>query len=346
MSRSEIWIEQFDPAVARSDAWRGYHALSNRVRAEWWPDDPPRSLAVLKTMMTSVPPVWGLRWWAAWRHGRVVGGAEVELSQMSENRHHAWCDVYVDPDHRRRGIGAALLGTVATAAQNDGRRLLTWGTALNAPAGEAFARRLGATPGLTQNINQLRIADVDPTLLQAWQRRAPEDEFYLGVWEGPYPEPDLADVVKMHEVMNTAPRGSLEMEDFHWTPAVIRDQEESLRKRGVERWTIYVRHRPTGRIAGFTEVGWDSSEPEILHQWGTGVFPEFRNHGLGRWLKAAMLARVLAGRPQVKFVRTGNANSNAPMLKINHELGFRLYNTITLWQLPVDRALAYVAARQ
>lgn len=344
MSRSGIWIERFDPVTARSDAMRGYHALSNRIRAEWWPDDPPRSLSVLRTILTSVPSVWGLRWWVAWRNGHIVGGAELELSEMPENRHLGWCDVYVRPDHRRQGIGAALLGTVAEVARDDGRRLLTLGTATTAPSGEAFARRLDAVPGLTQNVNQLRICDVDPTLLQVWQRRAPEDEFHLGVWTGPYPEADLADVVKMHEVMNTAPRGSLDMEDFHWTPAVIRDHEVALQKRGVERWTIYARHLPTARIAGFTEVGWDRNEPEILHQWGTGVFPEFRNHGLGRWLKAAMLEKVLARRPEVKFVRTGNANSNAPMLKINHELGFRLYNTVTLWQVPVEKVLAYTAA--
>lgn len=345
MSRSKIWIERFDPATARADAMRGYHAVSNTIRAEWWPDDPPRPLPVLRTMLQSVPAVWGVRWWLAWRAGRVVGTAEVELSHTKENRHVAWFDLAVLPDYRRRGIGSALLRTVAKTAGEDGRRLLGTSTATTAPAGEAFVRELGAQAGLTQNINQLRMGDVDPALLRAWQTRAPGDEFRLGLWEGPYPEADLGDVVTMHAVMNTAPRGTLEVEDFHWTPAMIRDQEEALRRRGVERWTLYARHTPTGRIAGFTEVAWDPHEPWILQQWGTGVFPEFRNQGLGRWLKAAMIEKVRAERPQVKFVRTGNANSNAAMLKINHELGFRLYNTVTLWQVPVEKALAYAAAR-
>ncbi len=345
MSRLKVWIERFDPATARSEAMREYHALSNRIRAEWWPDDPPRDLPVLRTMLTTVPSVWGVRWWVAWHRGRVVGIAELELSQTKENRHLAWFDLSVQPECRRYGIGSALLSAVAAAARDDGRRLLGTATATTAPMGEAFVRRLGAQPGLTQEINQLAIRDVDPALLRAWQERAPKDLFRLGSWEGSYPEADLADVVAMHEVMNTAPRGDLEMEDFHWTPALIREHEESLRKRGIERWTLYARHIATGRIAGFTEVAWNPHEPEILHQWGTGVFPEFRNHGLGRWLKAAMLARVLAQRPQVKFVRTGNANMNAPMLKINHELGFRLYNTVTIWQVPVEKVLAYLANR-
>lgn len=346
MSRLRIWIERFDPASARAEAVRGFHALSNRIRAEWWPDDPPRSLPVFRTLLASVPPVWGVRWWVAWRRGQIVGGAEVELSQTPENRHLAWCDVYVDPRHRYQGIGTALLATVAEAARTDGRRLLTVATARTAPSGEAFVRRLGATAGLVQEINQLRISDVDLALLEAWRERAPRDAFRLGVWEGPYPEADLADIVRMHEVMNTAPRGELEMEDFHWTPELIREQEESHRQRGLERWTVYARHLPTGKIAGFTEVAWDPHEPWLLHQWGTGVFPEFRGRGLGKWLKAVMLAKVLRERPEVRFVRTGNATMNAPMLKINHELGFRLYNTITLWQVPVAEALAHAAGKR
>lgn len=150
----------------------------------------------------------------------------------------------------------------------------------------------------------------------------------------------------IYEAMNRAPRGDLQLEDFHWTPAHIRQFEASERARGTAWWTMYVRERASRRIAGFTDVTWHPNRPEILLQGGTGVFPEYQNRGLGRWLKAAMLEKVLRDRPQVKYVRTGNADQNAPMLKINRELGFRPFQSRYEWQVETDTVLAYLRARQ
>ena len=74
--------------------------------------------------------------------------------------------------------------------------------------------------------------------------------------------------------------------------------------RGTMRWTAYARQRATGVFAGYTEVFWNPHQPEILHHGGTGVFPEHRNRGLGRWLKAIMLETMLRELPQAQFVRT------------------------------------------
>jgi hypothetical protein len=63
---------------------------------------------------------------------------------------------------------------------------------------------------------------------------------------------------------------------------------------------------------------------------------------LGRWLKAAMLDKVLKERPQVKYVRTGNADSNAAMLKINTELGFKPYTADAIWQVELQKVLDYL----
>jgi len=72
------------------------------------------------------------------------------------------------------------------------------------------------------------------------------------------------------------------------------------------------------------------------------VLPEFQNRGLGRWMKTAMLQKVLRERPQVTKIRTGNADSNAPMLKINHELGFKPYISTYAWQVELAQVQAYL----
>jgi len=78
----------------------------------------------------------------------------------------------------------------------------------------------------------------------------------------------------------------------------------------------------------------------------TGVYPEYRGKGLGRWLKAAMLDRIMKEHPEIKYVRTQNADMNAAMLKINNDLGFQPYNAITTWQIDIDKVLEYLKDNQ
>jgi hypothetical protein len=60
-------------------------------------------------------------------------------------------------------------------------------------------------------------------------------------------------------------------------------------------------------------------------------------------MKAAQLERVLADLPEAGFVRTGNAASNAPMLAINTDLGFKPYLFVTIWQVETENALGYAS---
>jgi GNAT superfamily N-acetyltransferase len=335
-------IKAFDPQGASLSDLEAYNDFLNRIKAEEWPEDPPTTLEETIRELRATPPFVVRRRWVIWHDKKIIARGAATFWRSEDNRHLLNFDIAVLPEWRCRGLAKRLLKLIAEVAQHEQRRLLMTSTDSAIPAGEAFMRRLGARAGQAHLTNQLNLAELDRELLGAWQERAPTDEFELGLWEGPYPEEELDAVVRLRDVMNTEPRDDLEIEDVKWTKEELRQIEASLAEQKVERWTMYVREKKTGSLAGYTEVFWSPFEPETLYQGDTGVFPEYRGRGLGKWLKAAMLEKVLRDRPQVKRVRTGNANSNAPMLKINHELGFKPYKQWTTWQVELAQVLEYL----
>jgi GNAT superfamily N-acetyltransferase len=267
---------------------------------------------------------------------------------LEENKHMAQFQVEVLPEHRRRGLGTELLRRAVEVAERHGRRLLMAYTHSTVPDGEAFLRRIGGQAALAQHVNQLELAGVDRALLRQWQERAKEraSGFELVLWEGPpYPEEELVTVTAMMEAANLIPHGDLDVEDFHLTPDQVRELDKVHAQQGYQRWTMVVHDPANDRVAGFTEVGWRPGKPDLIEQFGTAVFTEYQNRGVGRWLKAAMLEKILRDRPEATRVQTGNADLNAPMLSINNQLGFKPYVATINWQVEVAAAQAYLEAK-
>jgi GNAT superfamily N-acetyltransferase len=341
-----VQIRLFDTKGASQSEYTALNRHNNLIRLERLPDDPPIPLKESIQDLQNIPPFVEVKMWCAWdaNQGGIIAHGNVGLLRMEENRHLAQFDLGVQPEYRRQGLGRQLLTLVTETVRSDNRRLLLAETVDRIPAGEAFMIRLGAQKGLEGHVNQLRLTELNHNLLMHWleQGRLCASEFELGLWEGPYPEEQITAMAQLFELTNQQPLGELEIEDMHMTPEQLRQTEQLLFARGSQRWTFYIIEKATGRFAGYTETVWNPNRPEILRQDMTGVFPEYRNKGLGRWLKAAMLDKVLKERPEVKYVRTGNADVNAAMLKINNELGFKPYMATALWQVDIDRVLTYL----
>lgn len=346
MTPRSVHILPYNVREASPEDYAAYNRHINRARAERLPDDPPVPLEETIQSLRHLPAFIDVPAWMGWNAGQteIVASGTIILMDMPDNQHLAQMELVVEPEYRRQGLGRRLLAQLVEAARARGRRLLLTHTVDRIPGGEAFMTRIGGHKGLEAHVNQLRIADLDHGLLERWLAQAAERApgFELGMWDGPYPDDQIEAIAQLSSLVNQQPLGDLEIGDMTMTPEQLRQTEAHLFARGSQRWTFYVVEKATGKFAGYTETIWNPNRPETLHQEMTAVSPQYRNHGLGRWLKAAMLDKILKERPEVKFVRTGNADSNTAMLKINTALGFRPYMASALWQVEIDRVREYL----
>jgi len=325
---------------------RRFHDFLNAHRAEILPEDPPIPFEERLKAWRAPPAHEVSRHFALLEGERVLGLAEAEWrDDRPENRDIAWSNLVVAPEARRRGLGRVLAQALLEDVLPFGRSKLFLATHASIPSGEPFAHFLGAERGLEEHTNQLLLSERNVEYVQRALEKAPLERFELVWFDSDYPESELEALCQVFEIMNTAPRGDLVFNDFQVTPDQLRQEAENSHQNDRGWWLLLARDRQTGQYAGFTEVGWHQNRLTTVHQYGTGVHPDFRGHGLGGWLKAAMLERILQERPLVDRVRTGNADSNVPMLRINHSLGFKPFMARVEWQLNVKVALEGLRAR-
>jgi GNAT superfamily N-acetyltransferase len=178
------------------------------------------------------------------------------------------------------------------------------------------------------------MADVDWEMMDSWIDRAAEraTDYELFYWEPPIAEELIEKYCDMVAIMNTAPREDFEEEDEILTPEVWRQTEERERLAQADLHCLVAVYKPSGDWVGYTTVETQRLYPVQAFQWDTGVHPEHRNKGLGRWIKAAMAKRIRAEHPELVWIDTGNAASNEPMLNINIAMGFKPILHDCIWQ--------------
>jgi GNAT superfamily N-acetyltransferase len=312
------------------------------------PEDPLTSVdALVQRITATTPNQWRATFTARDASGTLVGSSFVGWNKNEpENAHARWTEVNVVPEHRRRGVGRALMRAAVEACIGQGDDLVFFGqTNDRQPSGEAFARSVAATAGLEMKLNQLAIADVDRAKVNEWARLDPVG-YRLERADNVVPQKLVQPYLDSANAMNDMPKGDLRFADQKFTEEQLHDRESWLRQAGMEWWLIVAIHEATGEGAGFTEVNYDPRVAHVVQQSGTGVTASHRGHRLGLWMKAAMLDRILRERPAARFIRTGNANTNAQMLAINTELGFRHAWSSKLWQLPLAEARTSLGLRE
>ena len=266
---------------------------------------------------------------------RAVAIGHVELTLDPANASLAGVEITPTGDH----TAARVLAELLRRARADGRTsVIAWGD--HTSAAHAFWTGLGAELRYTEQESRLDMAAVDPRLMEQWIEAGPAD-LELVHWTRCCPDEWIDAMVVTTNAMNDAPTDDLDMADTIVDAAMVRGEIEARTARGLEyRGTLAV--TAAGEAAGTTEVFINRHRPAASWQWSTVVLPAHRGRGIGRWLKAAMWHRLRATEPEVTGLQTGNAASNAHMLAINDEMGFRPTHLMGCWQAgleTLDRAL-------
>ncbi len=326
-------VEKIDTRTAAESTLVALHELYLARDAELEPEgDPPVPLKARLVdwrhpLDSEAVPRFGL-----WEGSQIIAtsGAFMDLEQNLDN---AFGWVYVHPDHRGRDLGRAVATPMLDEVEALGRTRFAFEINQGRPE-EKIAEQAGMRPAFTERRSRLSFGDVDWALMESWVERAREraSEYELLFIPSPMPEEHLEAFCELWQVMNTAPRDDYEEEDEVLTPEVLRDMEAKDEAKERTSLVYVARHEPSGEFAGFTMVTRHRLQPDLIWQGDTAVDPAHRNQGLGRWLKAAMALHLREHDPDVRRIDTYNAGSNAPMLSINVEMGFKPIMIETVWQ--------------
>jgi GNAT superfamily N-acetyltransferase len=283
--------------------------------------------------------------------GRIVGFADYERD-TPDVAPTGWVDVFVLPEHRRRGIGAELYAAIERIAADDGRSTLICEfstpprpgptVASTSGSGEVPAEDPGVRFALARgySLGQVERLSICPLpvpaerldALEASARARVGDAYKVVTWRGATPDEHLDDMAVLRARMSTdVPVDDLDWPGEVWDVDRVRASEQRFLDTGVGLFLAAVQHVPTGRLVAFTELSvrpWSAT----AQQGDTLVLAEHRGRRLGLLLKVVNLRALLAAHPAVTSIMTGNATSNSYMLAINDALGFETYVFDGAWQ--------------
>ena len=281
------------------------------------------------------------------RHQRIVAFADdgtaaaighVELEFDPNNLNLAGIEITPTDDDTAPAVLAELLRRVRA---DDRTSVIAWGD--HTPAADAFWTGLGAELRYTEQESRLDMAAVDPGLMQRWVEAGPAD-LRLVHWSRRCPEEWIDAMVATANAMKDAPTDDLDIADTVVDAAMVRAEIEARSARGLE-FQCVLAVTAGGEAAGSTEVFVNRHRPAASWQWTTVVLPAHRGRGIGRWMKAAMWQRLRATEPEVTGLQTGNAASNAFMLAINNEMGFKPTHLMGCWQADLEVLEASLSRR-
>jgi GNAT superfamily N-acetyltransferase len=302
------------------------------------PRDPPRSNVLRRKQFLEEDPFWKVDRWFVWDGDRstLLGYAEIihvipGAPDYEENKDTCFGSVLVDIDYRRRGIGTKLMVNVFQKALVLKRKSIGLGTSED--EGRGFVDNIGiGIVAIEGGENRLYLEDIIWDEMEKWSTisKSHDEGVVIETFEE-VPEEYLEEYCELYTTtIRYVPRGEEEWEAII-TPEVRRKDEKMHREKD-NIWVTKITKEPDGKMSGLTEIFYNYENNHLVEQELTGVLPEYRSRGLGKRLKAEMLFYIKDRFSDVKFITTGNADVNAPMLSINNRMGFKKVRHFTSYK--------------
>ena len=327
-----IVVEEVDTTTAPEPLLREMHQHYVGHDAELLPDDPPQPFEQRVVGWRHIPEHEDVHRWVLREDGELKAAAVTYMDKY-EDLNNGFARIYVRPEDRRRSLAKQLAAVAFDVFEAGDRKSLITDVPEGSPI-EPKLKKLGMKKSYQDKRSRLMIADLDWGLMDTWIDKAAEratgyDLLYL---ESPFPDEHLENWCAVMGVMNTIPKEDLEFENTTYTPEKWRDIEEKDLAKGNRLLAHVAVETETGQFVGLSEIFVQKYQPDQAWQGDTGVHPDHRDKGLGRWLKAATIKKTLADHPEIERVDTYNAGSNEPMLNINVAMGYKPILISFAWQ--------------
>ncbi|MFB7914628.1 GNAT family N-acetyltransferase [Streptomyces sp. NPDC056061] len=161
----------------------------------------------------------------------------------------------------------------------------------------------------------------------------PHPGYRLVSWQGTVPDGLARTFAASRRAMDDMPMGDTDYGTMFWDVDRVRAVARAVEQRGDRLHTVVAVTASDGTIAGFTELVVPGNGTGDGQHYGTGVLPEHRGHGLGRWMKAESIRQAHERYPELGGLLADTASDNTHMRQINDGLGYTPTHTTHQYQL-------------
>jgi GNAT superfamily N-acetyltransferase len=288
-------------------------AIDNRLAADF----PPTTVEEMRFSAANRPTGSLHERRVAERDGQIVGHSLLREMWWVEEPGSFSGQVTVDPDHRRRGVGARLYDALEERVRELGGRKIYGRIRDDRPEAERFATRRGfRRTGRVGRLSRLTVREADLEGYEGLEERLADEGIRIATLAELGAGRDET-LHALHELCDRTAQDIPSSVRFTATPC--------------EQWHREVRSAPGMAperiwvaLAGARMVGTAILKlegPGAAHNDYTGVDRAYRGRGVARALKRRAVEWSLQNG--VDWIYTGNDAENTRMLAINIRLGYR-----------------------